>query len=84
MDMFGLIRKRGGVKHKLTSFINFLKPIFEQFNRDSSSLSEETIIELEERLHKLTLIFSELDEVQALVEASCDEGQLDGQYKEQD
>ncbi|KAJ8982110.1 hypothetical protein NQ317_002337 [Molorchus minor] len=80
MELNQLIRKRGGIKHKLTNFVNFV----DEVKRDEANVNEETICELKHRIEGLQLVLSEFDDIQGEIESVCPDENLDSQYIERD
>ncbi|KAJ8985554.1 hypothetical protein NQ317_019938 [Molorchus minor] len=80
MELNQLIRKRGGIKCKLTNFVNFV----DEVKRDEANVNEETICELKHRIEGLQLVLSEFDDIQGEIESVCPDENLDSQYIERD
>ncbi|KAJ8980990.1 hypothetical protein NQ317_015810 [Molorchus minor] len=80
MELNQLIRKRGGIKRKLTNFVNFV----DEVKRDEANVNEETICELKHRIEGLQLVLSEFDDIQGEIESVCPDENLDSQYIERD
>ncbi|KAF2887795.1 hypothetical protein ILUMI_18378, partial [Ignelater luminosus] len=78
-----LTRKRGGVNHKLTNFVKHVVPIYNTF-KINPSLDDEVIIELQNRLDKLEIIYNEFEGIQLEIESLSPDDVLEGHYKECD
>ncbi|KAF2888487.1 hypothetical protein ILUMI_17686, partial [Ignelater luminosus] len=78
-----LTRKRGGVNHKLTNFVKHVVPIYNTF-KINPSLDDEVIIELQNRLDKLGIIYNEFEGIQLEIESLSADDVLEGHYKERD
>ncbi|KAF2887762.1 hypothetical protein ILUMI_18411, partial [Ignelater luminosus] len=78
-----LTRKRGGVNHKLTNFVKHVVPIYNTF-KINPSLDDEVIIELQNRLDKLEIIYNEFEGIQLEIESLSPDDVLEGHYKERD
>ncbi|KAF2889652.1 hypothetical protein ILUMI_16521, partial [Ignelater luminosus] len=63
-----LTRKRGGVNHKLTNFVKHVVPMYNAF-KINPSLDDEVIIELQNRLDKLEIIYNEFEGIQLEIES---------------
>lgn len=78
-----LVKKRGSMKAKLTSFAAYLNVL-----KSCDNLSELQVIELETRLDKVEAMYTEFDELQTEIEVSSDKpdeayatrGQFEQQY----
>ena len=82
-DLKLLIRKRGNVKQRLTSFMNFFSPIQQAFDQQMK-IGEKKVNELQIRIEKLALVFDEYEEVQSSIELTCEEIDVDIHYKQRD
>lgn len=78
-----LNRKRGAIKHKQTSFSQFVQPIQNDFE-NNKTIPDVTIIELQDRLDKFSMLLHEFEEVQIKIEYLCEENELDKQYEMRD
>ncbi|KAF2898087.1 hypothetical protein ILUMI_08087 [Ignelater luminosus] len=78
-----LTRKRGGVNHKLTNFVKHAVPIYNTF-KINPCLDDEVIIELQDRLDKLEIIYNEFEGIQLEIEFLSPDDVLEGHYKERD
>ncbi|KAF2894466.1 hypothetical protein ILUMI_11710 [Ignelater luminosus] len=78
-----LTRKRGGVNHKLTNFVKHVVPIYNTF-KINPSLDDEVIIELQNRLDKLEIIYNEFEGIQLEIESLSPDDVLEGHYEERD
>ncbi|KAF2892627.1 hypothetical protein ILUMI_13545 [Ignelater luminosus] len=78
-----LTRKRGGVNHKLTNFVKHVVPIYNKF-KINPSLDDEVIIELQNRLDKLEIIYNGFEGIQLEIESLSPDNVLEGHYKERD
>lgn len=58
-----LIRKRGSLKSRVTSFLNFLQPL-----EGKDSFTEQELFEIRERLDKIEKVLDEFEEVQTRLE----------------
>ncbi|KAF2891002.1 hypothetical protein ILUMI_15171, partial [Ignelater luminosus] len=76
-----LTRKRGGVNHKLTNFVKHVVPIYNTF-KINPSLHDEVIIELQNRLDKLEIVYNEFEGIQLEIESLSPDDVLEGHYKE--
>ncbi|KAF2900506.1 hypothetical protein ILUMI_05680, partial [Ignelater luminosus] len=83
MEIRELTRKRGGVNHKLTNFVKHVVPIYNTF-KINPSLDDEVIIELQNRLDKLEIIYNEFEGIQLETESLFPDNVLEGHYKEHD
>ncbi|KAF2895974.1 hypothetical protein ILUMI_10201, partial [Ignelater luminosus] len=78
-----LTRKRGEVNHKVTNFVKHVVPIYNTF-KINPSLDDEVIIELQNRLDKLEIIYNEFEGIQLEIESLSPDDVLEGHYKERD
>ncbi|KAG5889265.1 hypothetical protein JTB14_025525 [Gonioctena quinquepunctata] len=69
-------RQRGAVKSKLTLFSNHLKTL------EGKSLSEANIINLEERISKADVIFTDFDNLQKQIQNLVSESEIEDQHQE--
>ncbi|XP_072377748.1 uncharacterized protein [Diabrotica undecimpunctata] len=77
------IRKRGGIKHKLTKFQNYFEPLYNRFLTNQEFDNKE-IIELKIRLGKVESLETEFEEIQAVIEDICPDDELEAQREEAD
>lgn len=80
-DLAKLTRKRGAIKHKLTNFSAFLKPIEETFDK-KNVIDKKIIFELKIRVEKFDIMMNEFEEVQSEIEIICEEDKLSDHYTE--
>lgn len=78
-----LLRKRGNVKHKLTSFFKYLNPIGEAFE-GGLTISAKVQSELTIKVKLLEVNFNEFMELQSEIEVMCDEEDLERYYQERE
>lgn len=78
-----LRRQRGSVKHKLTNFTNFLKPIRLLYD-SKEMISDDTVQELKFRIKHVDSILSEYETVQGQIECICNDDVLEKEYDERD
>ena len=79
MELDTLVRKRGTVKFKLTSFIKYFEALSVRLTDQQES---KDIIELQIRVEKLELLYDEFEAVQSDIELVCFLADLDKQFEE--
>lgn len=76
-----LIRKRGGVKAKLSSFSKYLDALL---SKSGTEIRDLDIIQLNNRVTKSEELIHEFEEIQSKIEVSCAEKDLDREYSERE
>lgn len=71
-----LVRKRGSLKSSLTNFVKYVDS-----KRGQDKLSEPDLLQLEERVERIKIVFDEFNEVQNQIEVAAPDDSIEREYE---